>query len=77
MTDKLISGGITTGTGATGLVGMTAMIPDGIAKVACLVGIFGTFVVIIATIVKSRFDAKISELTIQKLKLEISKDETK
>ena len=74
MKDKLINGGITATTGATGLVGMINMIPDNITKVACLVGIVGTCAVIMSTVIKCMYDSKKSALEIEKLRLEIKKD---
>lgn len=71
MKDKLIGGGITSGTGMTGLAGMAAAIPEGITKIACVIGIFGTIVVIIVTLIKCCADSKIAELQIKKLKKEI------
>lgn len=74
MNDKLISGSVSAGTGVTGLFGMISMIPDGITKVACLVGIIGTIIASAVTIRKQVVNEKISELTIKKLKKEIGDD---
>jgi len=74
MKDKLISGGVGVVTGATGFAGIVEMIPEGISKVACLIGICLSVIVCIVTVRKSTYDCDIAKLEIERIKLEISKN---
>jgi hypothetical protein len=69
--NSLTGGAVATTTGAMGLARITEMIPNDIGKVACLVGILGTFSFIIAQWVKIYLDLKISK----KINLEIKNGE--
>lgn len=79
MGEKL-NGAVPIVTGLTGVAGLIDLIPDNITKVACLIGICWTLVLIFTVIrksisdrKKSKSDAEIAELTIEKLKIEVGK----
>jgi hypothetical protein len=74
MKNAAIGGGTAATTGAVGLAKMTEMIPDDIGKIACLVGIMASTMVIIAQSIKIWLDvkwAKKADLEIEKINSEM------
>lgn len=73
MKNSLTGGAVAAGTGTTGLVQMMNWIPDDIGKLACLVSIIVSIVIIVSTVSKTRLQAKEKE----KLQLEINRMKVK
>lgn len=61
MKNSLIGGSTAAITGATGLAKMTQMIPDDIGKLACMVGIVASLVVIVTSSIRTWVLYKMSE----------------
>ena len=77
MKERLINGSAVVMTGATGVSGLakiTAAIPSDIGKLACLVCILTSLILVGIKIRKSNYDARIDQLEIKKRKKDLGEE---